>query len=38
MSGSQVGTVRLSRVITGAKTHITGTPVSLEEMMRKQMK
>jgi len=38
MSGSQVGTVTLSRVITGAKTHITGAPISLEEMMRKQMK
>lgn len=38
MSGPDVGTITLARVITGAKTHITGTPISLEEMMRKQMK
>lgn len=38
MSGPNSGTMTLARVITGAKTHITGTPISLEEMMKKQMK
>jgi hypothetical protein len=30
-------TVTLTRVITDAKTHITGTPVSMEEMMKQHM-
>lgn len=38
MSGPSAGTMTLVRIITGAKTHITGTPISVEEMMRKQMK
>jgi hypothetical protein len=30
-------TMTLTKLITGAKTHITGTPVSMEEMMRQRM-
>jgi hypothetical protein len=33
MSGKD-GTMTLARVITDAKTHITGTPVSMEDMMK----
>ena len=35
MSGKDQ-TMTLTRVITDAKTHITGTPVSMEEMMRQR--
>lgn len=31
-------TMTLTRIITDAKTHITGTPVSLQEMMQQHMK
>ena len=34
MSGKEMSAVTLARVITGAKSHITGTPVSMEEMMK----
>jgi hypothetical protein len=37
MTSKSSGTVTLTKVITGAKTHITGTPVSLEEMMKQKM-
>jgi hypothetical protein len=30
-------TVTLVKVITDAKTHITGTPVSMEDMMKQHM-
>ena len=31
-------TMTLTRIITDAKTHITGKPVSLQEMMQQHMK
>ena len=34
MTGTDKNTVILAKVITGAKTHITGTPVSMQDMMR----
>jgi hypothetical protein len=37
MTGSDNNTITLVRVITEAKTHITGTPVSMEEMMQQHM-
>lgn len=37
MSGANTNTVVLAKVITGAKTHITGTPVSMQEMMQQHM-
>lgn len=37
MSGANTNTVVLAKVITGAKTHITGTPVSMQEMMQQRM-
>ncbi len=36
MNGTEVGTITVARVITGAKSHITGTPVSIEEMMKQK--
>jgi hypothetical protein len=36
-SGKQSGTMTVTKLITNAKTHITGTPVSMEEMMRQRM-
>jgi len=30
-------TMTLTKVITDAKSHITGTPVSMEEMMKQRM-
>lgn len=37
MQSKSSGTVTLSKLITGAKTHITGTPISMQEMMQRQM-
>lgn len=37
MSGTNKDSVVLSKVITGAKTHITETPVSMQEMMQQRM-
>jgi uncharacterized protein YqjF (DUF2071 family) len=37
MSGADKNTVTLQKLITGAKTHITGTPVSMQDMMRQRM-
>jgi hypothetical protein len=37
MSGKSSGTLTVTKLITDAKTHITGTPVSLEEMMKQKM-
>jgi len=37
MTGADGHTITLVRVITDAKTHITGTPVSMQEMMQQQM-
>ena len=37
MSGKQSGTLTLTMVITDAKTHITGKPMSMEDMMKQKM-
>jgi hypothetical protein len=37
MSGTNKDSVILTKVITGAKTHITETPVSIQEMMQQHM-
>ena len=37
MSGANTNTVVLAKIITDAKTHITGTPVSMQEMMQQRM-
>ena len=34
MQGKDTDSMTLIRVITDAKSHITGTPVSMEEMMK----
>lgn len=36
-TSSKSGTMTLSKVITDAKTHITGKPMSMEEMMKQRM-
>lgn len=37
MSDKSSGTFTVTKLITNAKTHITGTPVSMEEMMKQKM-